>query len=166
VPEEKMPTWAWIIVFWGFFSVLSTLGIVIYGELEFYLGWFKIFSLAACFFISFLVNVGAFGNGYIGFRYWKAPEGKLYLQMCLWILADHLGPIVNGINGFGQVFVLASAYYVGTEIISLAAGETKDPRRSIPRVRCPLDANLLPVLTLRNRASTPSSIASSSFIWD
>jgi amino acid transporter len=40
---------------------------------------------------------------------------------------------VNGINGFGQVFVLASTYYVGTEIISLAAGETKDPRRSIPK---------------------------------
>jgi amino acid permease len=48
---------------------------------------------------------------------------------------NHPGPIVNGINGFGQVFVLASAYYVGTEIISLAAGETKDPRRSIPTVR-------------------------------
>ncbi|CZR59981.1 related to amino acid transporters [Phialocephala subalpina] len=117
VPEEKMPMWAWVLIFWGFFSVLSTLGIVVYGELEYYLGWFKIISLAVCFFISFLVNVGAFGNGYIGFRYWTPPEG----------------PIVNGINGFGQVFVLASAYYVGTEIISLAAGETKDPRKSIPR---------------------------------
>lgn len=34
------------------------------------------------------------------------------------------------------MFVTASAYYVGTEIISLAAGETKDPRKSIPRVSC------------------------------
>ncbi|KAG0651834.1 general amino acid permease [Hyphodiscus hymeniophilus] len=117
VSEETLPMWGWVLIFWGFFSVLSTLGIVVYGELEYYLGWFKIFSLGACFFISFLVNVGAFGGGYIGFRYWTPPQG----------------PVVNGINGFGQVFVLASAYYVGTEIISLAAGETKDPRRSIPQ---------------------------------
>lgn len=45
------------------------------------------------------------------------------------------GPIRNGINGFGQVFVLAAAYYVGTEIVSVAAGESKNPQRDVPRVR-------------------------------
>jgi amino acid permease len=62
------------------------------------------------------------------------PVGAESLAPCS--AADFIlsGPIVHGINGFGQVFVLAAAYYVGTEIISLAAGETKDPRRSIPRV--------------------------------
>lgn len=45
-----------------------------------------------------------------------------------------LGPIRNGINGFGQVFVLAAAYYVGTEIVSVAAGESKNPQRDVPRV--------------------------------
>lgn len=45
-----------------------------------------------------------------------------------------IGPILNGIQGFGQVFVLASAFYLGTEIVSLTAGETKDPMRSISQV--------------------------------
>lgn len=45
-----------------------------------------------------------------------------------------LGPIQNGINGFGQVFVMAAAYYVGTEIVSVAAGESKNPQRDVPRV--------------------------------
>ncbi|KAF2100057.1 AAT family amino acid transporter, variant [Rhizodiscina lignyota] len=117
VPESKMPMYGWVLVFWVFFMIITTLGVVVYGEIEYYMGWFKIISLAVCFFISILVDAGAFGNGYIGFKYWGHPTG----------------PILNGINGFGQVFVLASAYYVGTEIISLAAGETKDPRRSIPR---------------------------------
>jgi amino acid transporter len=76
VDDSKMPSWGWALVFWGFFSILTTLGVVVYGELEYYMGWFKILSLALCFFLSFLVNVGAFGNGYIGFRYWKTP-GKL-----------------------------------------------------------------------------------------
>jgi amino acid transporter len=71
-----MPMWAWVLVFWVFFSFITTLGVVTYGEIEYYLGWFKIISLAACFFISILVNVGAFGNGYIGFRYWTSPNGK------------------------------------------------------------------------------------------
>lgn len=48
-----------------------------------------------------------------------------------------LGPIINGINGFGQVFVLAAAYYVGTEIISLAAAESKNPQKDVPRVSSP-----------------------------
>ncbi|RMZ85041.1 hypothetical protein DV738_g5, partial [Chaetothyriales sp. CBS 135597] len=117
VSNEQMPSWAWVIVFAVFFSILTTRGVVVYGEVEYYLGWFKIFSLFICFFLSLLVNVGAFGNGYIGFKYWKEPTG----------------PIINGINGFGQVFVLAAGYYVGTEIISLAAGETKDPIKSIPK---------------------------------
>lgn len=83
VPEEKMPLYAWVIVFFVFFAMLSTVGIVIYGELEYYLGWFKIISLAVCFFISFLVNVGAFGNGYIGFKYWDPPTGKLGQSLAL-----------------------------------------------------------------------------------
>jgi amino acid permease len=56
------------------------------------------------------------------------------LDITLIFVTDWSGPILNGINGFGQVFVLAAAYYVGTEIISLAAGETKNPRKSIPNV--------------------------------
>jgi L-asparagine transporter-like permease len=63
-----------------------------------------------------------------------------------WANTKQLGPVVNGVNGFGQVFVLASAYYVGTEIISLAAGETRDPRRSIPRVSPP-SKDLVPMIT-------------------
>lgn len=96
---------------------MTTLGVRIYGEIEFYLGWFKLGALGLFFFLSLLYNVGAFGTGYIGFRYWTAPYG----------------PILNGIQGFGQVFVLASAFYLGTEIVSLTAGETKDPMRSIPQ---------------------------------
>jgi len=44
------------------------------------------------------------------------------------------GPIIHGINGFEQVFVLAASAYVGTEIVSLAAAESKNPQRDVPRV--------------------------------
>ncbi|KAJ5351250.1 hypothetical protein N7452_000224 [Penicillium brevicompactum] len=117
IPDTTIPVWAWYILFFVFFSLLTTLGVNFYGETEYYFGMFKFFSLVVLFFISILADTGAFGNGYVGFKYWKEPYG----------------PIQNGINGFGQVFVLAAAYYVGTEIVSVAAGESKNPQRDVPR---------------------------------
>lgn len=114
-----MPSWAWYLIFWVVYNVITTLGVHVYGELEYVFGMFKFCALIVLFFISILANVGAFGNGYIGFRYWTPPNG----------------PIINGILGFGQVFILAATYYVGTEVISLAAGESKNPQRDVPAVR-------------------------------
>ncbi|KAF4628030.1 hypothetical protein G7Y89_g10120 [Cudoniella acicularis] len=117
IPDDKFPSWAWYLIFWAIFSVITTLGVGVYGEIEYFFGMFKFCSLIVLFFISILANVGAFGNGYVGFKYWQPPDG----------------PIINGINGFGQVFILAATYYVGTEVISLAAGESKNPQRDVPR---------------------------------
>lgn len=113
-----MPSWAWFLVFWAVYNIISTLGVSVYGELEYIFGMFKFCALIVLFFIAILANVGAFGNGYVGFRYWNPPDG----------------PIINGILGFGQVFILAATYYVGTEVVSLAAGESKNPQRDIPAV--------------------------------
>lgn len=76
VSEDQMPLWAWILIFFVFFAILTTLGVFMYGEIEFYLGWFKIAALALCFLLSILYDVGAFGNGYVGFRYWGSDYGE------------------------------------------------------------------------------------------
>jgi amino acid permease len=139
VPATTVPIWAWYLIFWVLFSTITTLGVGFYGEIEYFFGMFKFIALAVLFFVSILSNVGAFGNGYVGFRYWEEPYG---LSMFLIVLINLpftettiSGPIKNGINGFGQVFVLAAAFYVGTEIVSVAAGESRNPRRDVPRVR-------------------------------
>lgn len=80
VSDDKMPMWGWVLVFFVFFVGMTTVGVRIYGEMEFYLGWFKIGSLALCFLLSILYNVGAFGTGYIGFRYWGPPYGLLIIR--------------------------------------------------------------------------------------
>jgi hypothetical protein len=56
------------------------------------------------FITAILINTGAIGGDYIGFRYWAHP-----------------GPIANGINGFGQCFLLAAVYYCGTEMLAITA---------------------------------------------
>ncbi|KAK7179456.1 amino acid permease [Paraphaeosphaeria sporulosa] len=117
VSDEQVPSWAWTIIFFVVFTVMTLLGVRVYGEIEYYFGMFKFGSLILLFILSIVSNAGGFGGGYTGFKYWKMPTG----------------PIINGIDGFGQVFVLAAAYYVGTEIISLAGGESKNPKRDVPR---------------------------------
>lgn len=63
-----------------------------------------------------MLDTGAIGGDYIGFRYWKNP-----------------GPFANGINGFGKVLVLAAVMYSGTEAIAITGGESRNPKKDIPR---------------------------------
>lgn len=80
IPDTTIPVWAWYILFFVFFSLLTTLGVNFYGETEYYFGMFKFFSLVVLFFISILADTGAFGNGYVGFKYWKEPYGECFVH--------------------------------------------------------------------------------------
>ncbi|KAL7622103.1 hypothetical protein AAE478_007605 [Parahypoxylon ruwenzoriense] len=82
--QDAVPSYAWILMFWAGFQCTSLLGIVFYGEMEFYLACWKLICVVGGFLVAILVNTGAIGGEYIGFRYWRDP-----------------GVIANGINGFG-----------------------------------------------------------------
>ncbi|KAI9739680.1 MAG: General amino acid permease [Cirrosporium novae-zelandiae] len=114
--SESFPSYGFILIFWVFFMTITLLGVVLYGEMEFWLATIKLIFVLAVFFVSILINTGAIGGDYIGFRYWKDP-----------------GPFANGINGFGKVFVLAAVYYAGAEMIGITAGESINPRRDVPK---------------------------------
>ncbi|KAK6956942.1 hypothetical protein Daesc_002224 [Daldinia eschscholtzii] len=113
---DAVPSYAWIVIFWVGFQGTSLLGIVVYGEMEFWLACWKLICVVGGFLVAILVNTGAVGGEYIGFRYWRDP-----------------GAIANGINGFGKTFVLAAVYYSGTEMLALTAAESRNPKRDLPR---------------------------------
>jgi amino acid transporter len=113
---DAVPSYGWILIFWAIFQFTSLLGVVVWGEMEFYLASWKLLCVIGGFLVAILLNTGAIGGEYIGFRYWRDP-----------------GPIANGINGFGQTFVLAAVYYCGTEMLAFTAAESKDPKRDLPR---------------------------------
>lgn len=58
---------------------------------------------------------GPQGN-YIGGKYWHDP-----------------GTFNGGFKGLCSVFVTAAFAFSGTELVGLAAAETQDPRKSLPR---------------------------------
>ena len=113
---DKVPLYGWVLMWWAFYQCTTLLGIVVWGEMEFWLALWKLTCILGGFLVAILINTGAIGGQYIGFWYWSHP-----------------GPIANGINGFGQSFVLAAVYYCGTEMLAITAAESRNPVEDLPK---------------------------------
>ncbi|KAF2836728.1 amino-acid permease [Patellaria atrata CBS 101060] len=110
----------WIAVFLTVLSVIQIFGVKGYGETEFILSVIKIAACTGFIIFGIIVNCGGVptdDRGYIGARYWHAPEQAFR----------------NGFKGFCSVFVTASFAFGGTELTGLAAAEAKDPAKQIPK---------------------------------
>ncbi|KAF2795190.1 amino acid permease [Melanomma pulvis-pyrius CBS 109.77] len=113
---DDVPQWAWIIIFWVIFLSLSMLGVLAYGEVEFWLSLIKVISITIFFIIAIAISSGGIGPQKIGFKYWNDP-----------------GAFADGINGVARTFVIAGTLYAGTEMVGITAGESANPRRAVPR---------------------------------
>jgi yeast amino acid transporter len=90
-----------------------------YGEVEFVISMIKIIACTGFIILGIIIDVGGVptdDRGYIGARYWHNP-----------------GAFKNGFHGFCGVFVTAAFAYTGTELTGLAAAESANPRKEIPR---------------------------------
>lgn len=113
---KAVPQWGWILIFWFLFLALSNLGILAYGEMEFWLSlWvaflnylqylglticsIKVLSLIVFFILAICISSGGIGPQTIGFKYWHDP-----------------GAFADGINGVASTFVVAGTLYAGTEM--------------------------------------------------
>ncbi|KAI0801327.1 amino acid permease [Fomes fomentarius] len=106
--------------------IINLFGAGVYGECEFVFASIKVITIVGLIILGIVLDLGGGPNhDRIGFRYWKNP-----------------GPFVeyNGITGdkgrfLGWVAVLTqSAFsFIGTEIVAIAAGEAKNPRRNLPK---------------------------------
>lgn len=99
--------------------VIQFFGVRGYGEVEFVLAIIKIITCIGLILLGIIINTGGVPNdptGYIGGKYWHDP-----------------GAFANGFRGFCSVFVNAVFAYSGTELVGLAAAETKNPLKSVPK---------------------------------
>ncbi|KAA8650252.1 amino acid permease [Aspergillus tanneri] len=112
---DAVPQWAWIIIFWFLFLGLSNLGVLAYGEMEFWLSLIKVLALIAFFILAICISTGGVGPHAIGFKYWHDP-----------------GAFADSINGVAKTFVVAGTLYAGTEMVGITAGESSDPQKAVP----------------------------------
>ncbi|KAB8209369.1 amino acid permease-domain-containing protein [Aspergillus parasiticus] len=112
---DAVPQWGWILIFWVLFLGLSNLGVLAYGEMEFWLSLIKVLALLAFFILAICISTGGVGPGPIGFKYYHDP-----------------GAFADSINGVARTFVVAGTLYAGTEMVGVTAGESANPAKAVP----------------------------------
>jgi yeast amino acid transporter len=109
----------WITVFLVLVVIINLFGVKGYGEVEFVLGLIKVVAIIGFIILGIIIDCGGVPTdtrGYIGAHYWHDP-----------------GAFRNGFKGFCSVFVTAAFAFGGTELVGLAAAESDNPRKTIPK---------------------------------
>jgi lysine-specific permease len=106
-----------------FIVILTSLNLTTvkaYGETEYWLSLIKVLAVLVFIIIGFLYIGGA-----VGTRIEGAPKpGPEVFNM---------GPFHGGFIGLFSIFLNAGFSFQGAELVGIAAGETKNPRKNVPR---------------------------------
>ncbi|KAJ5679941.1 hypothetical protein N7462_008185 [Penicillium macrosclerotiorum] len=122
---NSVPAAVWITVLYIAIFVINSLPVRVYGELEFLLGSIKLITIVGLMILMFIITLGGTPtHDRIGFRYWQHPG-----PMNEYLESGTLGQFL----AFWKVFIQATFSYGGSEMVVVAAGETENPRRNIPK---------------------------------
>lgn len=112
----QVPLYGYILIFWAAFLAFQFLGVAMFGEAEFWLAIVKIVGILAFYIFSIVYVLGGVkSHPAFGFHYWHHP-----------------GALAHGFKLIATTFVFASTFYLGTELVAIAASETRNPSKAIP----------------------------------
>ncbi|KAF9132372.1 hypothetical protein BGW39_000241 [Mortierella sp. 14UC] len=125
IPDEQCPAWVWAVVFIVVLTSLNLTTVKAYGETEYWLSLIKVLAVAVFIIVGFLYIGGAVGAGFVEEDGTEAPKpGAAIFNM---------GPFHGGFAGLASIFLNAGFSFQGAELVGIAAGETKNPRKNVPR---------------------------------
>ncbi|KAF2823173.1 histidine permease [Ophiobolus disseminans] len=113
-----------ITIFWVPITAVNFLPVDLFGEFEFWFASIKVVALVGFWIFAICMNAGVGNQGYIGFKYWNEPGA----------FAPYLaeGPVAKFV-GFWAVLIQAGFAYQGTELCAIGAGESANPRKTMPQ---------------------------------
>ncbi|KAE8375891.1 amino acid permease/ SLC12A domain-containing protein [Aspergillus bertholletiae] len=114
-----------IAVFWVVITLFNFLPVSFYGELEFWFASVKVITVIGFMIFAICIDAGVGEKGYLGFTYWSNPGPFAPYDG---VSPDSTAKFV----GFWAVLIQAGFSYQGTELVGIAAGETENPRKTIP----------------------------------
>lgn len=126
--NSTIPIAIFIAVFWVVIILFNLVPVSFYGELEFWFSSVKVITVIGFMIFAICMNAGVGQEGYLGFRYWVHPGP---------FVAYELSNVGNDVSlarfiGFWAVLIKAGFSYQGTELVGIAAGETENPRKTVP----------------------------------
>jgi lysine-specific permease len=102
---------------------LNLLSVKAYAEAEYWFAGIKVVTVIIFVAVGFLMIAGMLGNHNSGFHNWTLSDPKTGTQ----------APFVGGFTSMLTVFLVAGFSFQGTEGVGLAAAETADPVRNVPK---------------------------------
>ncbi|TVY84086.1 Proline-specific permease [Lachnellula suecica] len=116
----------WITVVLVIILLLNIIAVSFFGEAEFWFASIKLITIMGLIILGIVLFFGGGPNqDRLGFRYWDHPGA----------FKEYMAPGATGkFLAFWHAFVKAGfAFITSPELIAIAAGETVDPRRNIPK---------------------------------
>jgi lysine-specific permease len=120
-PHSNSTLWAM-----GFFTVLMVLNLLsvkAYAEAEYWFAGIKVVTVIIFLAVGGLMMTGMIGGHGIGFQNWTLGDAK----------SGSHAPFVGGLTSVLTVFLVAGFSFQGTEGVGLAAAETADPSKNVPK---------------------------------
>ncbi len=112
------PGWIWSGVFLLFIVGFNAISTKIFGEIEYWFSLIKIAVIGLFITIGFAMICGLTSHHSVGFSNWHIGDA----------------PFHNGWFGIFSAIILAGFSFQGTELLGIAAGESKNPQITIPKV--------------------------------
>ncbi|OTG66676.1 amino acid permease [Acinetobacter silvestris] len=133
-----VPRWIWILSLILFLGAINLIHVKVFGELEFWLSIIKVTAIIA-------MIIGGFGLMFYGFH--NDHSAIVSGVQNLWL---YDGFMPNGIGGLVACLSVVVFAFGGIEIIGITAGESADPKKSIPKAinAVPVRILLFYVLTI------------------
>lgn len=113
----SVPSWIWAVGFLVIVVGLNALSARVYGEAEFWLAAIKVVIVIVFVLSGVFMIAGVMGENSPGLSNWTTGDA----------------PFHNGFVGVIAVFMIAGFSFQGTELVGVAAGESENPRRDVPR---------------------------------
>ncbi|KAH7915351.1 amino acid permease [Hygrophoropsis aurantiaca] len=116
----------WVIMCIVVVVTINMLGAGAYGEAEFIFASIKVVTITGLIILGVVLDLGGGpSHDRIGFRYWKNPGP--------FVQYDGISGNTGRFLGWWAVMTQAAFSFIGTEIVAIAAGEAKNPRRNLPK---------------------------------
>ena len=112
------PGWIWSALFLGIMFLLNWISVRGFGEAEYWFSLIKVATVIIFIIVGVMMIVGIFKGA--------QPAG-----WSNWGIAD--APFAGGFSAMTGVAIIVGFSFQGTELIGIAAGESENPEKNIPR---------------------------------
>jgi amino acid permease len=113
----------WALGFFALLLALNLLSVKAYAEAEYWFASIKVATVLIFLLVGGLMIAGMLGGHNGGFANWTLADART---------GTH-APFVGGLSSMLLVFLVAGFAFQGTESVGLAAAETSDPARNVPK---------------------------------